>query len=137
LRNYDDLENRSTVMKTVLLIDDDAAYCGSFCREATRRGYQADCELDAVNGLARVTADYPDVLVVDWQLSMGDQPSDLRLRDGILVARDARSARPSLPVIILTSWDQEEVQKVNEEKFHSLSKDASYDEVFTLIGRIA
>ena len=80
-------------MKKILVIDDDAELCNLLHEYFTAEGFACSCAHDGKDGVARLFADEPDLVVLDVML-----PG----RDGFDILRDIRS-RSSVPVIMLTA----------------------------------
>ena len=80
-------------MKKILVIDDDVELCNLLKEYFTAEGFSFDCANNGKDGLERLFANEPDLVVLDVML-----PG----RDGFDVLRDIR-ARSPIPVIMLTA----------------------------------
>jgi DNA-binding response OmpR family regulator len=77
----------------VLLIDDDAVFCGTVvaCLEAA--GYAVDVAMDGEAGLDRFRAARPDVVLLDLRLPR---------MSGVAVLSALRRLGPAVPVVVVT-----------------------------------
>jgi CheY-like chemotaxis protein len=82
----------------VLLVEDDARSARTLARMLDEDGFSTEIAFDGASAIARLgRAAAPDVLLVDYRLPH---------IDGLAVAAYARSIKPDLPVIILTSYSE-------------------------------
>lgn len=81
-------------MKSVFIIDDDAALCRSLQLQLTAKGYEAQFAGTAAEGIARIKSRPPDMILLD--LTLPD-------RDGLSALQDLQSARPGCAIVIITA----------------------------------
>lgn len=82
----------------VLLVDDDARTARRLAKMLREDGFDVEVLTDGRAALERVALPpVPEVLVTEWVLPNVD---------GLAVARQARKASPSLPVVIVTGYPQ-------------------------------
>jgi two-component system cell cycle sensor histidine kinase/response regulator CckA len=79
----------------VLLVEDEAPLRRLAERALTRAGYRVAAAADAEEALALLSAETPALLLSDVSL-----PG----QDGLALARDARAARPGLPVLLMSGY---------------------------------
>ncbi len=84
-------------MATVLLVEDDHVVRGAMMRSLTDRGHTVHAVATALDGLRRVAADPPDLVVLDLGLPDLDGSDALRMLRGIT----------DVPIIIATARDDE------------------------------
>jgi DNA-binding response OmpR family regulator len=89
---------RSRAVARILLIDDDRALLDVLSLAFEDGGHSVITAQDGAEGLARIRADSPDLVVCDINLP--------RL-DGFSLARQVREAQNRVPLILLTSRDNE------------------------------
>ncbi len=82
----------------VLLIDDDPALLDALSMGFEDAGYEVVCARDGSEGLRRVAADQPDIIVSDVNM-----PG----LDGFSLCRRLRADQNEIPIILLTSRDGE------------------------------
>ena len=83
---------------TVLIVEDDARSARTLGKMLVEDGFEIELAFDGAGAIARLgRGGVPDVLVVDYRLPHVD---------GLAVAAYARSLRPDLPIIILTSYPE-------------------------------
>jgi len=85
-------------MATVLLVEDDHVVRGAMLRSLTDRGHTVHAVATALEGLRRVAADAPDLIVLDLGLPDLDGSDALRMLRGIT----------DVPIIIATARDDEQ-----------------------------
>lgn len=91
----------------ILLVDDDISMFALLENEFELEGFALSHEADGLLGLERALKDQPSLVVLDVQLpGLG----------GFEVCRRLRSAMPNLPVILLTSRDEESDKLVGFER---------------------
>jgi DNA-binding response OmpR family regulator len=84
-------------MATVLLVEDDHVVRGAMLRSLTDRGHTVHAVATALDGLRRVAAETPDLVVLDLGLPDLDGADALRMLRGIT----------DVPIIIATARDDE------------------------------
>ena len=83
---------------TVLIVEDDARTARTLAKMLGEDGFEVELAFDGAGAIARLgRGGIPDVLVVDYRLPHVD---------GLAVAAYARSLRPDLRVIVLTSYPE-------------------------------
>jgi DNA-binding response OmpR family regulator len=82
----------------VLLIDDDPALLDALCMGFEDAGHEVLCARDGSEGLRRIDADRPELVVSDVNM-----PGI----DGFTLCRRLRAASKDIPIILLTSRDGE------------------------------
>jgi DNA-binding NtrC family response regulator len=83
-----------TVMREILVIDDDKLTRWSLARVLTRAGYRVREASSASEGLTRVQEAAPDLVFLDCRLPDGDGASVLQMLQEI---------RPRLPVVMISA----------------------------------
>lgn len=86
-------------MSTILIIDDDEQLCKSFSKILSQEGYDIELAYSGEEGLRKVQANRPDLVVLDIRLP------DI---DGIQVFETLHADYPKLPVIIITAFGTSE-----------------------------
>jgi CheY-like chemotaxis protein len=82
----------------VLLVEDDARSARTLAKMLDEDGFSTEIAFDGASAIARLgRGAMPDVLLVDYRLPH---------IDGLAVAAYARSIKPDLPVIMLTSYSE-------------------------------
>jgi two-component system response regulator MprA len=80
----------------VLLVDDDTRSVRRLAQMLREDGFDVEIALDGARAIARLSHEpVPDVVVTDVRMPFAD---------GIAVARYARSRRPDVVVVVLTSY---------------------------------
>jgi DNA-binding response OmpR family regulator len=87
-------------MSRVLLIEDNDDDRQLFTRLTTRAGWSADSAPDLSTGLARVSAQLPDAVLLDLHLPDGS---------GIDVLRTLVHRHPEVPIVVLTGVENEDL----------------------------
>lgn len=85
-------------MSRILLIDDDASLLEALVLAFEDAGHVVTTALDGAKGLAQATASAPDLIVTDVNLP---------LVDGFTLCRRLRATGSAVPLILLTSRDNE------------------------------
>src|ERR1051325_3529667 len=80
-------------MACILVVDDDAALCFALCRLLEQQGYEVVTATDGYEGLQRLAARRPDVLLTDIFLPE---------MDGIEMIRRVRRRCRRLPIIAMS-----------------------------------
>ena len=86
---------RETLDKSLLVVDDDKAFCERLARAMSSRGFMARTALSVAEALAAIETSPPAFAVID--LRMGDG-------SGLDVIRALKAARPMARAIILTGY---------------------------------
>lgn len=112
----------------VLIVDDDETLRELLASELRRLGHKISLAATAAEGLKRVEAEEPDLLLLDLML-----PDRL----GLDVLRQLRSERPALEVVVLTAHGTVDtaVEAMKLGAFDYLRKPCSLDEVEITLGR--
>lgn len=100
--------NITTIMKKILLVEDEPALQESFKIAFAGKEYELVQALDGEEGLARMRAEKPDLVLLDLVLPK---------KHGFEVLKEMRSdaALKNLPVIVLTNLENsEDVEKALE-----------------------
>ncbi len=88
-----------TMMKNVLVIDDDEKICWAFKQFLEDAGHAASIASNAEEGLRRIAADKPDIVFLDVNL-----PG----MSGLDALAEIRTHHPSVIVVIITAYDDVE-----------------------------
>ena len=83
---------------TILLVEDDARIAELVGTYLEGQGYDVSAEADGARGAARIVAERPDLVILDWML-----PSE----DGLSVCRRVRAAGFGGPILMLTARTDE------------------------------
>lgn len=82
----------------ILLVDDDVRTARLLVRMLEEDGFLVELALDGAAAISRLTrSPAPDALITDLRLPHAD---------GLAVAHYARSRRPNLPVLVVTSYPE-------------------------------
>lgn len=114
----------------VLLIDDHALFRVGLQELLERRGIDVVAALgDPTEGLRRVAADPPDVVLLDLRMPR---------MDGLEVLRHLRAAHPELPIAMLTTSAEEQdiIAALQQGANGYLLKDMEPDALITALGDI-
>ena len=82
-------------MPTILIVDDEETHSRALARFLTRRSYAALVATSAAEARSTLAKSRPDLVLLD--LRLGDD-------DGVTVLREAQTADPDLPIIIMTAY---------------------------------
>lgn len=85
----------------ILIVEDDQTMANMVAYNLTRRGFEVEHSGDGAEGLRRARDRSISLIVLDLML-----PSI----DGIHLLRDLRAERPTVPVLMLTARDEEELK---------------------------
>ena len=97
-RGFVPLMGRTGERVTVLIVEDDARSARTLGKMLVEDGFDTELAFDGAGAIARLgRGAIPDVLLVDYRLPHVD---------GLAVAAYARSLRPDLPIIMLTSYPE-------------------------------
>jgi DNA-binding NtrC family response regulator len=89
--------------KRVLIVDDDADYCASVTALLEREGYTVHCAASAREGLAHLTTDRPDLIVLD--IMMEDAFAGYGLNQAVKFG-DKRAIAGHVPILMVSSIAQ-------------------------------
>lgn len=84
--------------ESILVVDDDPAFCRTIKDILEEKGYSVETEMDAANVLGRMARNYKLAVVLD--LKLGNV-------DGLEVLKKIRAKYPSKPVILVTGYGGE------------------------------
>lgn len=95
-------------MKNILIIEDDELLSKVLFDSFTKAGFNTTKTVDALQGQQAVFSLKPDLLVLDLMLPAGN---------GVVLLRNLRASAQtqSIPIIVMTSYHDEEVRKEMEE----------------------
>ena len=83
-------------MATILIIEDEAAYCDSLAIVFSRAGHEVCIAQSSHQGIRKGIAHGPDLVITDWMLK-----NDLH---GGQVAEQIRAAHPRVKIIVITGY---------------------------------
>ena len=125
----------------VLYVEDEVRDQTDFVAEGAKRGFGSiDVESQGANTIPRVRAKMPDVLVLDWGITVNQLSDDYMTMDGVCIAKEVRRLWPDVPILILTQYDPEDERHGEEQKIAKcryLKKTAEWDSIFTTIDELA
>jgi DNA-binding response OmpR family regulator len=106
----------------ILVVEDEAAIADFVQRGLEAEGYAVACAEDGLEGERQALSDDVDLVVLDLML-----PG----RDGLSVLDTIRTARPTLPVIVLTARDavEDKVTGLDSGATDYVTKPFSFDEL--------
>jgi DNA-binding NtrC family response regulator len=84
--------------ESILVVDDDPAFCRTIKDILERKGYRVETEMEAANVLGHMEQNYKLAVVLDLKLGA---------TDGLGVLREIRARYPSKPVILVTGYGKE------------------------------
>jgi two-component system, NtrC family, response regulator HydG len=84
--------------ESILVVDDDPAFCRTIEDILQEKGYRVETEMDAANVLGHMEHNYKLTVVLD--LKLGNM-------DGVEVLKEIRAKYPSKPVILVTGYGGE------------------------------
>ncbi|HZC69014.1 MAG TPA: response regulator [Nitrospirales bacterium] len=113
-------------MATILLADDDEAFCNLLQRVLSSHGHEV---LKAYNGreaLKLFRQHHPQITVLDLRMPE---------MDGLEVLRQIRTTDPQAVVMILTAWGTDELEQQARQHgaIDFLSKQLTYDSIVTIV----
>lgn len=91
--------------ESILVVDDDPAFCRTIKDILEVKGYSVETEMDAANVLGRMESDYKLAVVLD--LKLGDV-------DGLEVLKKIRVRYPTKPVILVTGYGGEMAATISQ-----------------------
>ncbi|MFQ6092275.1 MAG: sigma-54-dependent transcriptional regulator [bacterium] len=83
-------------MKSILVIDDDRSICQTLEINFSQKGYQVSTALDGEEGLAKVQAENPDLVLLDIRMPK---------MDGLTLLEKIKEINKDICVIIITAYD--------------------------------
>ena len=86
---------RESVVPRILIVDDDPDIIEAGKLVLEREGYEVEGASNRADGLARLEATKPDLLILDVMMEEPD--------DGLNMARELRKKGHTLPILMLTS----------------------------------
>ncbi len=112
----------------LLAVDDDEVSCRLIRATFAAEGFEVIVAHDGVEGLARATADHPDVVLLDVNLPK---------LNGLEVLETLKATHPSLPVVMLTASREVKtaVRATQLGAFDYLTKPIDHDEITLVVGR--
>jgi DNA-binding response OmpR family regulator len=91
-----------TVLKRVLVVDDETDFLATYERLLRRQGYQVAMAMSRVDGIAAVVRERPHLVISDLRLPDGD---------GLDVVRAARAVPDPPSVIVVTGYPSDQVRR--------------------------
>ena len=115
-------------MKNVLVIDDDEKICWAFAQFLESEGYRPSIANNAEEGLRRIVADKPDVVLLDVRL-----PG----MSGLEALGEIKARHPWVIVIIITAYDDVEttIEAMRLQAFDFVPKPIDLDIVKSVLDR--
>ncbi len=115
-------------MKNVLVIDDDEKICWAFAQFLESEGYSPSIANNAEEGLRRIAADKPDVILLDVRL-----PG----MSGLEALGEIKARHPWVIVIIITAYDDVEttIEAMRLQAFDFVPKPIDLDIVKSVLDR--
>ncbi len=112
--------------KSLLIVDDDRAFCQRLARAMESRGFAVTAVSSVAEGLAVVTGTAPAFAVIDMRLADGN---------GLDVISELKARRPEARAVILTGYGNivTAVTAVKLGAFDYLAKPADADEIFNAL----
>jgi two-component system alkaline phosphatase synthesis response regulator PhoP len=86
-------------MKKVLLVDDDVEFCEATKLFLESRGYEVDLAYDGKNGLEKIRADKPNLVILDVMMP------EINGYDVCVILKEDPELK-DIPVVLLTGVDQ-------------------------------
>ena len=112
--------------KTLLIVDDDKAFCLRLARAMEARGFEVTAVSSVAEGLASIAAAPPAFAVIDMRLADGN---------GLDVISDLKARRADVRAVMLTGYGNivTAVTAVKLGAFDYLAKPADADEIFNAL----
>lgn len=111
--------------KNILVVDDEPGIRHMVSFELSARGYKVHTADSGVKALEILGAEPVDLVITDMRMPV---------MDGLDTVITLRKTHPSLPVILMTGFIEERVQKVMEYNIHScLQKPFTLDQMAELV----
>ena len=115
-------------MKKVLVVDDDEKICWAFEQFLEDEGYQPVIANNAEEGLRKVQAESPDIVLLDVRL-----PG----MSGLDALKEIKALQPDSIVIVMTAYDDVEttIQAMQRRAFDFIAKPIDLDQVKSILER--
>ena len=112
--------------KSLLIVDDDRAFCQRLARAMETRGFVVIAVSTAAEGMAEIAARPPAFAIIDMRLADGN---------GLDVISDLKARRPDSRAIVLTGYGNivTAVTAVKLGAFDYLAKPADADEIYNAL----
>ena len=112
----------------IAIIDDERNIQATLIAILERRGYTTTSAYTAKQGLQIIGEEKPDVVLMD--LGLPDS-------EGLDLLREVRSAKPGLPIIVITANDSlnNAIASIKEGAFHFISKPYVPEELLSLVAK--
>jgi two-component system response regulator RegA len=119
-------EADGVVDKTLLVVDDDKAFCLRLARAMESRGFEVTAVSSVAEGLAAIGNTPPAFAVIDMRLADGN---------GLDVISELKARRPDVRAVVLTGYGNivTAVTAVKLGAFDYLAKPADADEIFNAL----
>lgn len=91
--------------ESILVVDDDPAFCRTIKDILQEKGYRVETELDAANVMGHMERNYQLTVVLDLKLGNAD---------GLEVLKEIRATYPSKPVILVTGYGGEMAASISK-----------------------
>ena len=116
----------SVADKSLLIVDDDRAFCQRLARAMESRGFTVNAVSSVAEGLAAIASAPPPFAVIDMRLADGN---------GLDVISELKARRPDARAVILTGYGNifTAVTAVKLGAFDYLAKPADADEIFNAL----
>ena len=114
--------------QTIVVIDDERTVQATLTAVLQKNGFAVEVAPNAAQGLRKVAALNPDLVLLDLELPDAD---------GLEVLKELKAAQPDLPVMILTAHDSlaNAIESIKLGAFHFLSKPYAAEELISLCRR--
>jgi len=111
--------------QSILLVDDDSAFCERAARALRDRGYRVRTAVNANDAWLAATMEAPDFAVLD--LRMPD-------RSGLELASDLRGVFPAMKILLLTGLSRPADRDVENLNLSFLKKPVNVDDILASLG---
>jgi CheY-like chemotaxis protein len=91
--------------QSILVVDDDPAFCRTIKDILETKGYRVETEMDAANVLGHMEHDYKLAVVLDLKLAAAN---------GVEVLRQIRARYPSKPVVLVAGYGKEMANSIQK-----------------------
>ncbi|MBI5016871.1 MAG: sigma-54-dependent Fis family transcriptional regulator [Deltaproteobacteria bacterium] len=117
-------------MKHILVVDDDAAVRRTLEMHLVRRGYAVETAADGPAGVEKGSSEEVDLVLLDLRLPK---------MDGFEVLRELKLRRPTLPVVVITAYDdmQTAIEAIRLGALDHLGKPLDLDELADVLEKAA